>query len=523
MGGGANGGQLNGLGSALKGGGGGGAFGGLLGTAGGAGGTGYAAPQQAKILQPTTSADAQSAQGGVEHGLQNSDALYAALQGQKGIQAQNNVLGQGNALYAALNQNNGTRAEGAAMGQQGNLAGQLGGANGVGIQTGAVGGLQNVLAQQQGTANQLQGIANGTGPNPAQAALNQTTGQNVANQAALMAGQRGASSNVGLMARQAAQQGAATQQQAVGQGATMQAQQELGAINALTGQQQAMGATNTNIAGIGSGLTAAQQAAISNQYGQGAGIVGQQQAQQGINAGIANNMVGNQMTANNQYVQQNLANAGQQYGVIQGVNNANVAAQGNVNTANAGLANQRQSDQGGLLGGVMQGAGQIGAKYIGNKLFDTAGTNAATDGKIVGAEEGGGAAAGAGGIGGEVAEGGTADQAAQIAEDAAAGAAARGGMVGPASSFVQHVHKSRAAPMAQGGMTRDFRDGGGVKASSPDEKAKKKGNSYSNDRIPAVLSEGEVVIPRSIMQSKDPARSAADFVSKVLAKRGRAS
>ncbi len=519
MGGGANGGPLNGLGSGLKGGG--GPLGGLLGTAGGAGGTGYAKPQQAKILQPTTSEEAQNAQTGVNNSLGSSDALLAALQAQKGVQNQSTVYDQGQLLGKQINSVNGTGAEAGAMGQQRGLAGNLGNANGVGIQTGAVGGLQNVLSQQQGTANQLQGIANGTGPNPAQAALNQSTGQNIANQAALMAGQRGAGANVGLMARQAAQQGAATQQQAVGQGATMQAQQELGAINALTGQQQAMGATNTNIAGIGSGLTAAQQAAINAQYGQGAGVVGQMQNQQGMNAGIANNMVGNQIGASNQNVQQNLANTGQQYGVIQGVNNANVAAQGNVNTANAGLAGQRQSDQGGLVGGLMQGAGQIGAKYIGGKLFDTTATNAATDGKLVGAEEGGGAAAGAGGIAGEAGGDAVGDTAEGIAE--AGATAARGGMVGPASSFVQHVHKSRSVPMAHGGMTRDFRDGGGVKASSPDEKAKKKGNSYSNDRIPAVLSEGEVVIPRSIMQSKDPARSAADFVSKVLAKRGRAS
>ena len=89
---------------------------------------------------------------------------------------------------------------------------------------------QNGLGNQTNVYNQLQGVASGQGPNPAQAMLNQETGQNVANQAALMAGQRGASQNVGLMARQAAQQGANLQQQAVGQGASMQAQQGLNAL-----------------------------------------------------------------------------------------------------------------------------------------------------------------------------------------------------------------------------------------------------------------------------------------------------
>ena len=73
---------------------------------------------------------------------------------------------------------------------------------------------------------------------------------------------------------------------------------------------------------------------------------------------------------------------------------------------------------------------------------------------------------------------------------------------------------------AQGGsIERDFTGGGHVAATKPAEKAVKPGNSYANDKIKALLSEGEVVIPRSVMDSKDPARGAADFVSKVLAKR----
>src|ERR1700679_261280 len=73
---------------------------------------------------------------------------------------------------------------------------------------------QNGLGNQSQVYGQLQGVANGTGPNPAQAQLAQATGANTANQAALMAGQRGSAANVGLLARQAAQQGAANQQAA---------------------------------------------------------------------------------------------------------------------------------------------------------------------------------------------------------------------------------------------------------------------------------------------------------------------
>jgi len=48
-----------------------------------------------------------------------------------------------------------------------------------------------------------------------------------------------------------------------------------------------------------------------------------------------------------------------------------------------------------------------------------------------------------------------------------------------------------------------------------------KGNSYDNDTVPAILSPGEVVIPRDVMQSKDPAQEAAKFVAAILAKKGK--
>jgi hypothetical protein len=72
---------------------------------------------------------------------------------------------------------------------------------------------------------------------------------------------------------------------------------------------------------------------------------------------------------------------------------------------------------------------------------------------------------------------------------------------------------------AKGGMTKDFRAGGRVSASSPKEKAVKSGNSYANDKIPAVLSEHEIVLPRSVTLSKDPVGEAAKFVAGVIAKR----
>lgn len=93
--------------------------------------------------------------------------------------------------------------------------------------------------QAQGGLNQLAAMlqqqASGQGPNLANQNLQNFTGQNVANQASLMAGQRGAAANTGLIARQAAQQGAGIQQQAAGQAATNVLQQQLAAQGQLGG------------------------------------------------------------------------------------------------------------------------------------------------------------------------------------------------------------------------------------------------------------------------------------------------
>lgn len=168
---------------------------------------------------------------------------------------------------------------------------------------------QNGLQNQSDVYNQLQNVANGTGPNPAQAQLAQATGANVANQAALMAGQRGAGSNVGLIARQAAMQGAATQQQAVGQAASLQAQQSanaLGQLGSLAGQQ-----------------------------------VGQQaSAIQGVNQA-------------QQSAQQNLLNANQ------GANSANAGIYGSQVTGNTNIQVQNSKAQQGIFGGLLGGAGSL--------------------------------------------------------------------------------------------------------------------------------------------------------------------
>lgn len=164
---------------------------------------------------------------------------------------------------------------------------------------------QNGLQNQTNTFNQLQGVANGTGPNPAQAMLNNTTGQNVANQAALMGSQRGAGANVGMIARQAGMNGANIQQQAAGQGAALQANQSLNALGQM-------------------GQMANQQAA-QQQAGQNAYLQGTQN----------------------------------QFGQISGnVANQNNAVNG-LNTVNANMESQANQRHSNLMGNIMGGIGSV--------------------------------------------------------------------------------------------------------------------------------------------------------------------
>lgn len=187
--------------------------------------------------------------------------------------------------------------------QAGTNAGQLNDAynkaqTGISSQQGLASSLQpqttSAISNQQTLAQQLLNQSNGSGPNPAQSALNSSTGTNVANQAALMAGQRGAGSNPALIAKLAAEQGANTQQQAVGQSATLQAEQQLAAqkqLGELSGQQVGQAESANN---------AANAAA---------------QGEQGIlqNANNANNNanVGIQSNINNVDAATSAANAGQ--------------------------------------------------------------------------------------------------------------------------------------------------------------------------------------------------------------------
>lgn len=323
----------------------------------------------------------------------------------------------------------------------------------------AQGGIQN----QSNVYNQFQDIAAGKGPNPAQAALNQATGANVANQAALMAGQRGTAANTGMLARQAAMQGGNIQQQAAGQGATMQAQQSLSALGAAG-----------NIAG--------QQ--VQNQ------------------AGALQNY--NQFAQNNQG---QLLNARTQY------NNQITGAQSDVNKGN--LAQQQMNNQ--QQGAVMNAGGSLlamQAKGWGKDGMDVSGMSGANT------TQGGGKTAMptpqapqqlpasnsqgtvASAEGGEIEKPSGSMASRHFAQVKRAFAA--GGQVPKAALDMKPVTGPELA--AKGALVPG--------------KAKHAGDNYSNDVVPARLSPGEIVLPLSVTKSEDPVAAAARFVAAIMAKKG---
>jgi hypothetical protein len=241
------------------------------------------------------------------------------------------------------------------------------------------------------------------------------------------------------------------------------------------------------------------------------------------------------------------AEQGTLLGGLNAQNAGTVSSQGNVNSANAAMAGTQMQGQQAVIGGLMQAAGP------------------AVKAAALGAAEGG--------LITKMAVGGVAAQPAAIGPGSSFGQFLSGwstganmnhpsmdsgfinlmpgrnpgaeklqeaiGSMNPGKQATEEVPgdaggygAGQSAPMAQnqpmqavigsqmkakGGLASS---GGHVAAKTPSQKAVKSGNSYANDKIPALLSEGEIVIPRDVLQSGDPVKGAADFVARIMAKRG---
>jgi hypothetical protein len=153
--------------------------------------------------------------------------------------------------------------------------------NAQGQALGAIGGVTGQVPQMQNLENVFLQQMAGQGPNPAQQQLAANTSANIAAQSAMAAGQRGAAGNVGLMQRNVAQQGAATQQQAAGQASTLQAQQEITAAQNAAAQQQAINQAYAQQAGLAGQMYGT---ALGGMNTQNANQIANYQQAQGINA-----------------------------------------------------------------------------------------------------------------------------------------------------------------------------------------------------------------------------------------------
>lgn len=387
------------------------------------------------------------------------------------------------------------------MGAVGGLLGLSGGANGGGFAAPSVGAnvqeaqqaAQNQLGQQTAFSNalnpyalqsaqsqsqllgQLQQGAAGQGPNPALAQLNQTTGQNTANQAALMAGQRGAGANPALIARQAAQQGAANQQNAAGSAATLAAQQQINQEQMLQAQQaqgvsQGQNALNSatnsanQIYGTASGLQ-------SNINQANAGLTSGQMGMQGqVLGGVAQGLSGGAGLL-----------AGAEGGVIPMAQGGDIAVNFQPSTPISGsIPSQPQSDA------LYKGMSSFG------KYLMTPGAPGAGD--VSPSVSGGGGATG------------------QIAMPAEY---TKGGKVPVLLSPGEKVLSPDKAKAVAQGKVNPMAEGKKVPGTPKVSGAK---NSYQNDTYKDALEPGSIVIPRSVTQSKDAEKKAMAFVQAAMTK-----
>lgn len=341
----------------------------------------------------------------------------------------------------------------------------------------------------------MQGVANGTGPNPAQAALAQATGANTANQAALMAGQRGTGANAGLLARQAAMQGGANQQAAAGQGAAMQAQQSLNALGQMGGMANQQAGQQANALNAYNQAAQGQQSNILNAIGnQNSANVGMQSNMNNANAGIAQGNAGRAQDTG--------------MGILKGISGIAGLKLAHGGSVPAEPFHWESHLAGGYAYGGVTAPAPVAAALM---PIDNGATAPNGDAEALGKNLGEGAGKLIGSLGdkGTKLAGGPMD----LGSIASIGMmASQGGKV-PAivSPGEAYLAPDKVNKVAQGGSVEK-------NAEKIPGKAKVKGDSTKNDTVPKELEPGGIVIPRSVMQSENPALEAHKFVAAILSR-----
>lgn len=413
--------------------------------------------------------------------------------------------------------------------------------------------LQNNVQNQNSFVQALQTQAAGGGPSAANATLNQAM-QNNASQANAQAASQQGNVNVGLASRNAAMIGSQANQQAAGTAATMRNQEQLQAQGMLGNQlntqmQQGLGAQQANqnanlqAQNINAGIAQGNQKSENNAIGGGLNALG------GM-FGLAHGGMAPKMDDGGLLTSHNIANdssGGGSQGLAKLAMLA-LAAGGAVPNMDAGGAlmsphnaylNDKDAPPGRFTTGTptpsrpqASQAGPAGqpstvSNSLSNLLANAAETQTFQDGK-------------------QTSGFGTEDTMHQSPEVMYA----TGGQVdGPKSFVTQFLTGKKMASGGQAIMKENYAKGGRTQVPvilSPGEgilppgtppkqaakavatkqapmvpgKAKVKGDSKKNDVVPTKLAEGSLVIPRSIMNSPDASKKAAEFVSKVMSKKG---
>lgn len=332
--------------------------------------------------------------------------------------------------------------------------------------------LQSNIGNQNAFAKALQLQTQGGGPNLAQSLLSNATGENVANQAALMASQRGTGANAGLIARQAAQQGSKIQQDTAGKAAAIRQQQQLNA-------QQGLG----------------------NVYGQ----IGQESGNQ------LNSYLGGQNAQNQNIVNTNQINAG--------IGQANTAGGSSVMSgigqALPGIANMFSSSGGSSAGSTPGSSAGYGVNSLSSNPNAAVGAynQLAKGGPVQPFSED--LPEHFSGIASIYHPHMTGSNVNQPSYNASTNAYAEGGKVdakvSPGEKFlkpkdVKKVAEGKADPMSIGETIPG--------------KPKVPGavDSYKNDTVSKKLETGGIVIPRHITQGKNPGKEASEFVMAIIKK-----
>lgn len=358
------------------------------------------------------------------------------------------------------------------------------------------GTVPGALESQRLVQEQLRQQMAGQGPSVAQRQLAEATGQNVAQQAALMAGQRGASANVGLAGRNIGMAGTRAQQQAAGQAATLRAQEQLAAqqqLSGLAGTQigQLQGAQQLGLQGTSAAQQNILNAIAQRNATQAAIAQGNQQFQTGLIGGL----IGSGSTA--------LKGAFAEGGEV-GTDNDDEEQDDFFSSFSKSMSGQKQNVNPNYQAGQM--AGQAAGQAVGSALSGLFGKG------VQGQTKGGYAGANLG----------VQTQMPQMINPMPTAAnigamklgLSHGGkvpaMVSPGEKYLPPNEVKKVAKGEKDAISAGKTIPG---------KAKVSGDSYANDTVKATLQEGGIVIPRSVMQSDDPAEKARQFVAAVLAKK----